>query len=170
MTKASKKFDVFFYFKPTQETSLGRGGNFLKWEGGNNLRIIPILKGIILQTYHFVMNRKRKGIQFFIVLSIFSFFLTYLLYLNYINTEFPSSKPKFENSDQDYLLDNQQNNLEISKPNAFTLIAETSLFVRVFLFFQNSYLDPQIIILRCWENSVSTYFTHLLLNFCIWLW
>jgi hypothetical protein len=95
------------------------------------------------------MNRKRKGIQIFIVLSIFSFFLTYLLYLNYVNTEFPSSKPKFENSDQDYLLDNQQNNLEISKPNAFTLIAETSLFVRVFLFFQNSYLDPQIIILRC---------------------
>jgi hypothetical protein len=98
------------------------------------------------------MNRKRKGIQICIALLIFSFFSVfsaYLLYNNCVETDFPSSKPKIENSDQDYLLDNQQNDLEISGPNAFTLIMETTLSGKLFLFFQISSLNQKTIILRC---------------------
>ena len=155
MTKASKKFDAFFYFKPTQETSLGRGGNFLKWEGGNNLRIIPILKGIILPTYHFVMNRKRKGIQIFITIFIFVLFSAFSAYLHYndcIETDFPSSKPRFENLDQDFLLTHEEQKLELLGSSSLTMIIETNFPEKFFIFsFQKSTYDQKTIILRCWK-------------------
>jgi heme/copper-type cytochrome/quinol oxidase subunit 3 len=102
--------------------------------------------------YRSNMIKKRKGIQIFLAVSFFLFFSVfsaYLLYNNCIENEFPSPKPKFENSNQTYLLDNKQNNLEILGPNAFTLIMDTTLSGKVFFSFKNFCLDPQIIILRC---------------------
>jgi len=98
------------------------------------------------------MIKKRKRIKIFLVLSIFFFFpvlSTYLLYNHYLETEFPSSKPKFENFDQDYLLDNKQNSLEISCPDALTLIMETTLSGNLLLFPQISSLNHKTIVLRC---------------------
>jgi len=98
------------------------------------------------------MDRKRKRIQIFLAISIifiFSSISAYLFYNNYTETDLPSSKTKIENSDQDYLLDNQQSNLEILGPNAFTLITETALSGKLFLFSQISSLNHITIILRC---------------------
>jgi hypothetical protein len=96
--------------------------------------------------------KKQKRIKIFLAISIFLFFSAfsvYPFYNSYVETDFPSSKPKIENFDQDYLLDNHQNNLEILRPNAFPLVMETALSGRLFLFFQISSLCQKIIILRC---------------------
>jgi hypothetical protein len=98
------------------------------------------------------MIKKQKGIKIFLALSIFFFFQVFSTYLPYnhdLEIELPSSKPKFENSNQDYLLDNQQNNVEISGPNAFNLIMETPLSGKLFPFVQISSLNYITIILRC---------------------
>jgi len=106
------------------------------------------------------MIKKRKGIKIFLFLSIFLFFpvfSTYLLYNHYLESEFPSSKPKFDNSNQAYLLDNKQNNLEILWPNAFTLIMDTSLSGKFLLFPEISSLNHVTIVLRCRKDLVPTY-------------
>jgi len=98
------------------------------------------------------MNRKQKKIQIFLAISFFFFFSVFpaiSLYNNYVETDFPLSKPKIENYDQDYLLDNQQNDLEILGPNAFTLIMETTLSGKLFPLSQISSLNQKTIILRC---------------------
>jgi len=99
------------------------------------------------------MNREPKGTQIFIALSIFFFFSVfsvYLLYNNCVEIDFPSSKPKFENLDQDYLLDNTQNKSEMSSPSASSVIGETNLFQKLSYFsFQKSLLDQKPLFLRC---------------------
>jgi heme/copper-type cytochrome/quinol oxidase subunit 3 len=107
---------------------------------------------ILSSMYQSNVTKKRKGIQIFLAVSFFLFFSVFsafLLYNNCVETEFPSPKPKFENSDQAYLLDNKQNHLEILGLNTFTLIKETTVLGKFFLFSQISSLNHVTVVLRC---------------------
>jgi hypothetical protein len=99
------------------------------------------------------MNRKQKKIQIFLAISFFFFFSVFpafSLYNNCVETDFPHSKPTFENLDQDYLLANQQNKLEILGPSTFTMIMEITLSEKFLFFsFQKSSHDQKTITLRC---------------------
>jgi len=99
------------------------------------------------------MNGQQKWIKILFAVSFLLFFSVSSAYLHYINcveTDFPSSKPRFENPDQDYLLADQQNRLEILRPSALTAIVETA-FPGKFLFFsfKRSLYDQKTLILRC---------------------
>jgi hypothetical protein len=98
------------------------------------------------------MNKKQKAIRIVAALFIVSFFSFFLIFLNQndcLEADFPSSRPKIEIFDQGYPLDNQQNNLEIFRPNVFTLITKTDLPEKLFSFFQPFPLNQKTINLRC---------------------
>jgi len=99
------------------------------------------------------MNRRQKGIQILLAMSFFFFFLVFPAFLHYNNcveTDFPHSKPTFENLEQDYLLADQQDKLETLRPSTFTMIMEITLSEKILFFsFQNPSRDQKTIILRC---------------------
>jgi len=96
------------------------------------------------------MDIQRKSIQVFAALLIFCFFSVLTAYLhNCVETDLPSSRPKFENSDQDLFWDDKQNKLEIVT-NTYDTTLETNPFGKVFfLSYQESSLNQKTVILRC---------------------
>jgi hypothetical protein len=96
------------------------------------------------------MNIHRKGIRVFVALLILSFFLVSTDYLhNGAETAFPSSKSKFENSDQDLFWDGEQSEPEIVA-SAYYTILETDRFEKSLLFcFQEFSLNQKTVTLRC---------------------
>jgi hypothetical protein len=96
------------------------------------------------------MNIQQKSIQVFVALLILSFFSVLTAYLhNWAETDFPSSKPRFESSDQDLFWDDKQNKPEIVT-NAFCTILGTNRFEKFLFFFcQEFSLIRETVILRC---------------------
>ena len=96
------------------------------------------------------MNIQRKGIRVFVALSILSFFSLFTAYShNFTENDFPSSKPKFENSDQDLFWDGKQSEPEIVA-SAYYTILETDRFEKSLLFcFQEFSLNQKTVTLRC---------------------
>lgn len=110
-----------------------------------------ILGGHIIKTGRFNTDRIRRGIRIIpILLFLFSFSVFSGNLNNFAETDFPSPNPKFENFDQDYLLDNQPNKLDIPGPDPFPVIAETTLFKKCHsLSYKKSSPDQNTLILRC---------------------
>lgn len=108
---------------------------------------------MIRSTYLYNMNRQQKWVKIFFAVSFLLFLLAAPVYLHYlycVEADFPSSKPRFENPDQDYLLADQQNRLEILRPSALTAIVETALCGKFLFFsFKKSFYDQETLILRC---------------------
>lgn len=99
------------------------------------------------------LNKNQKWTRIFLVVSFFLFFSVFLGYLNYnecIETDFPTSKAKFENLDQDYLLTSQGQKLELFGSSYSTMIVEINSSGK-YLFFslQKSSHNQKAIILRC---------------------
>jgi hypothetical protein len=98
------------------------------------------------------MSKKQKAIRVVTALSIFSFLLFFSVFLNHndcLETDSASSKPKIEIFDQGYPLDNQQDNLEIFRPNTIPLATETDPAEKIFFFSQPSSVSQKTGILRC---------------------
>jgi hypothetical protein len=99
------------------------------------------------------LNKKQKWTRIFLVISFFFFFPGFLGYLNYnecIEIDFPTSKPKFENLDQDYLVTNQEQKFELLGSSSSTTIVEINFSKEFFLFtFRKTSHDKKTIILRC---------------------
>jgi hypothetical protein len=99
------------------------------------------------------MNRQQKWIKIFFAVSFLLFLSVspaYLHYINCVETDFPSSKARFESPDQDYLLADQQDKFEILRPSVITAIAETALSGKfLFLSFKESLYNQETLILRC---------------------
>jgi hypothetical protein len=99
------------------------------------------------------MNRKQKRIRVLLAIS-FIFFLSvfsaYLYYNNYAETDPPSTKPTFDNLDQDYLLTNQEIRSFAFGQTTSSSILETYLFRQPpDLSFGIPSLDQKLIVLRC---------------------
>ena len=99
------------------------------------------------------LNKKQKWTRIFLVVSFFFFFSGFLGYLNYydcIETDFPTSKPKFENLDQDYLLTNPEQKLELLGSSPSTTIVEINFSKEFLLFtFRKTSRDQKTMIHRC---------------------
>lgn len=96
------------------------------------------------------MNIQRKGIQVFVALLILSFFSVLTAYLhNCAETDFPSSKPKFENSDQDLFWDDKQNKPEIVTNVDYTTLEKNRFENFLFFSYQEFSLNQKTVILRC---------------------
>jgi hypothetical protein len=96
------------------------------------------------------MDIQRKGIRVLAALLILSFSSVLTAYLhNCAETDLPSSKPRFENSDQDLFWDDKQNKLEIVT-NTYDTTLETNPFGKgLFFSYQEFCLNQKTIILRC---------------------
>ncbi len=99
------------------------------------------------------MNKKQKGILIVAALYIFSFFPVFSGSLdcdNTVKTDFTCSKPKIENSIQEYLLDNQQDESETSVENTLHFVAESSLSEKLHLSpYEQRFSNHKTHVLRC---------------------
>jgi hypothetical protein len=96
------------------------------------------------------MNIQRKSIQVFVALLILSFFSVITAYLhNCAEADFPSSKPRFENSDQDLFWDDRQNKPEIVVSADYTVLETTGFENFLFFSYQEFPLNQKTVILRC---------------------
>jgi len=78
---------------------------------------------------HLDANSRQKRIKILFAVSVFLFFSVFSASLPYnycVQTDFPSSKPRFETLDQDYLLADELNRFEISRPSLLPTIPEST--------------------------------------------
>jgi len=125
------------------------GGNLIKVDRVDNLGLYSILNA---GKVHLDKKRRQKWIKILFAVSVFLFFSVFSASLPYnycVETDFPSSKPRFETLDQDYLLADELNKFEISRPSLLPTILESIHPVKFLSSFQKSPYDQEPVILRC---------------------
>ena len=147
MTKASKNL-ALFCLRPTNNFNQ-IGGNLIKVDRVDNLGLYSILNAFKV---HPDKNSRQKWVKILFAVSVFLLFSVFSAYLNYnycADAAFPSSKPRFETLDQDYLLADELSKFETSRPSIFPTIGESIHPGRFPSSFQKSPYDQEPVILRC---------------------
>jgi hypothetical protein len=125
------------------------GGSLIKDHDANDLGVYLVLNRVKECAKGNGKGKNHIPLAIFIVL-IYLFFSAYFSYSSWVEIDFPSSKSRFENPDQDYLLADQQDKSEILKPSALTAIVETASPGKLLLSsFRKSLHDPKGLVLRC---------------------
>ena len=125
------------------------GGNFIKDEG---VRISGAYLILDPAKTHFGANNRQKWAKILFAVSFFLLFSAFPAYLNYnycADADFPSSKPRFETLDQNYLLADELYKFEISKPSLLPTILESIHPTKFSSSSQKSPYDQEPVILRC---------------------
>jgi len=147
MTKPSKNLALFFIL--TEQSPSSWGGNFIKDEG---VRISGAYLILDPAKTHFGANSRQKWVKILFAVLLFLLFSIFSASLPYnccLETEFPSSKLRFENLDQNYLLADDLNKLEISRSSPLPTILENIHPAKFSSSSQKSPYDEEPVILRC---------------------
>ncbi len=125
------------------------GGNLIKADESLYTGLNSVLSAV---KTHFDKKSRQKWMKILLAVWFFLFFSVFSAYLNYSycsDADFPSPKPRFETLDQDYLLADELNKFEISKPTLLPTIVESLLPRKLLSFFQESCCELEAVILRC---------------------
>ena len=127
-----------------------RGGIFIK---GERVTVSGVYLIRDATKIHLHTNRRQKWVKIFFAVWVFLFFSVFSAYLNYnycADADFPSSKPRFENPDQDYLLADQRSKWSAPGKSTTFFILEPYLFRFLPLpSFEISSLNQKFLVLRC---------------------
>lgn len=138
-------FGAFFGLKSPS----GWGGTFIK---DKKVRIpgITLIRGA--KKANLVTKKRRRWVKILFAAWVVFFFSAFSAYFNYnycADADFPSPKPRIESLDQDYLIADEINKFEISRPNLLPTIVENILPRELLSFSQKSPHALEPVILRC---------------------